>query len=59
MVINNTTDEKYDLMSDMISIIYSFSARLYGKRKGKNKANNIVSVLEKNWYFYLIYSSKV
>jgi len=44
-VVNITDDDKQDLMSDLISIIYSFSARLYGKRKAKRKAN-IKSFLE-------------
>lgn len=36
-VVNVTNDDKHDLMTDLISIIYSFSARLYGKRKAKRK----------------------
>jgi len=36
-VVNFTDDDKQDLMQDLISIIYSFSARLYGKRKAKRK----------------------
>jgi len=38
-IVNVTDDDKQDLMSDLISIIYSFSARLYGKRKAKRKEN--------------------
>lgn len=38
-VVNRTDDDKSDLMNDLISIIYSFSARLYGKRKAKRKQN--------------------
>lgn len=38
-VVNYTDDDRQDLMSDLISIIYSFSARLYGKRKAKRKEN--------------------
>lgn len=44
-VVNKTDDDKYDLMNDLISIIYSFSARLYGKRKAKRK-DNIKKFLE-------------
>ena len=36
-VVNFTDNDKQDLMTDLISIIYSFSARLYGKRKAKRK----------------------
>lgn len=38
IVVNLTDNDKHDLMQDLISIIYSFSARLYGQRKAKNKA---------------------
>jgi len=37
IVVNRTDNGKTDLMEDMISIIYSFSARMYGLRKKKNK----------------------
>ena len=33
VVINTAADGKSDLMQDMISVLYSFSARMYGKRK--------------------------
>lgn len=37
---------KEDLMKDIISIIYSFSARMYGLRRKKNK-EEIIEFLEK------------
>lgn len=40
-VVNNVDNEKQDLLNDFISIIYSFSARLYGIRRGKEKAGKI------------------
>ena len=46
IVINQTNDDKTDLMADMISIIYSFSARMYGLRRKKNK-KDIINFLEK------------
>lgn len=46
IVINNTNDDKEDLMKDLISIIYSFSARMYGLRRKKNK-QEIIEFLEK------------
>lgn len=35
-VINTAEDEKSDLINDLVSVIYSFSARLYGKRRSEN-----------------------
>ena len=46
IVINKTDDDKEDLMKDLISIIYSFSARMYGLRRKKNK-QEIIEFLEK------------
>lgn len=37
IVVNQTDDNTNDLMKDLISIIYSFSARMYGLRRRKNK----------------------
>lgn len=45
MVVNTTDDDKTDLMKDLISVIYSFSARMYGLRRRKNK-EEIVNFLE-------------
>jgi len=45
IVINTAQDEKHDLMEDMISVLYSFSARMYGKRKSSRK--NVENALEK------------
>lgn len=36
-VVNLVSDEKSDLIQDMISVLYSFSARMYGRRKTKRK----------------------
>jgi predicted site-specific integrase-resolvase len=41
IVINQTDDDNNDLMKDLISIIYSFSARMYGLRRRKNKKDII------------------
>lgn len=46
IVINKTNEDKEDLMKDLISIIYSFSARMYGLRRKKNK-QEIIEFLEK------------
>lgn len=45
IVINKTDDDNEDLMKDLISIIYSFSARMYGLRRKKNK-EDIIKFLE-------------
>lgn len=37
LVVNNTDDNKEDLMKDLVSVIYSFSARMYGLRRKKKK----------------------
>jgi predicted site-specific integrase-resolvase len=41
VVINDSNEDKQDLVNDLVSIIYSFSARLYGLRKRKNKEDVI------------------
>ena len=40
-VVNQSDDDKADLIHDFISIIYSFSARLYGLRRGREKAKKL------------------
>ncbi len=47
VVINSVGDDaKADLVSDLVSIIYSFSARIYGLRKAKEKRKEITDKLE-------------
>lgn len=46
-VINEVTDDKEDIMQDFISIITSFSARIYGLRKSKRKTEQIIEQLSK------------
>lgn len=45
-VVNLAQDCKSDLIQDFISIIYSFSTRLYGLRRAKSKSNEIKKCLE-------------
>lgn len=45
-VINWAENGKEDLMQDLISIIYSFSARMYGLRRAKRKTEKIIKELE-------------
>ena len=45
LVVNNTDNDKEDLMKDLISVIYSFSARMYGLRRKKSK-QEIIDFIE-------------
>ena len=46
-IINEVNDSKEDLMQDFVSIITSFCARLYGKRRTKRKTEKIIGELNK------------
>ena len=48
VIVMNESDEnkEQDLMKDLISVITSFCCRLYGLRKGQNKAKKIKQELE-------------
>lgn len=45
-VINCTDDEKQDLIQDFVSVITSFSARIYGQRRSKRKTEQLIKELE-------------
>ncbi len=45
-IVNQVEDKKDDLMTDLVAIITSFSARLYGQRRGKRKTEKIIATLE-------------
>ncbi len=45
IIVNQSDDDKTDLIQDLVSIIYSFSARLYGLRKKKSK-KEIIDFIE-------------
>ncbi len=47
-VVNQAENGTEDLLADLISIIYSFCARLYGQRRAKRKTEKIVVELEKD-----------
>jgi len=47
-IVDETDDNKTDLIQDLVSIIYSFSARLYGLRRAKKKAEKILEVIQNN-----------
>ena len=45
-VVNQTTEDKEDLMQDLVSIITSFCARYYGLRRSKRKTEKIIKELK-------------
>jgi len=47
IIVNKTDDKNIDIMEDLISIIYSFSARIYGNRKAKKIVTETTNTLEK------------
>lgn len=44
--INEAIEEKADLIEDLVSIITSFCARIYGERRTKRKTEKIIEVLK-------------
>lgn len=44
----NTAEDKDDLIQDFISIITSFSARIYGRRRSKRQIERLIKELENN-----------
>jgi putative resolvase len=46
IVINETNSDKQDLMTDFVSIVTSFCARLYGLRRTQRKTEAIIKALE-------------
>jgi len=47
LVMNELQDNKEDLIQDFISIITSFCARIYSRRRTKNQVEKIIKELEK------------
>ena len=47
-VINNQNNDKDDLMQDFVSIITSFTARLYGQRRSRRSTEKLIKELEGN-----------
>ena len=44
-VVNVAENDKEDLIADLVAIVYSFTARLYGQRRAKRKTERIVKEL--------------
>jgi len=47
-VINRAENDTHDLMEDLVAILTSFSARLYGQRRGRKKTQAAIMALEKS-----------
>ena len=47
LLIANEEELKDDLVQDMIEVLTSFCARLYGRRSAKNKAEKALAVINK------------
>lgn len=45
-IVNSQENDEKDLMEDFVSIITSFTARLYGKRRSKRKTEQIIKELQ-------------
>ena len=48
VVINEAEDDKEDLMSDFISVITSFCARVYGLRRNRRRTEKLLDELRKD-----------
>lgn len=46
LVVNEASDLEHDLTSDLIAVVTSFCAKLYGTRKGSRKTEEITKLLE-------------
>ncbi len=45
VIINEVTENEQDLMQDFVSLVTSFCARLYGKRRSKRKTEQLIKEL--------------
>jgi len=45
-VVNLAENDKEDLITDLVAIVYSFTARLYGQRRAKRKTERIAAELQ-------------
>ena len=46
-IVNPSVNDESNLMEDLVSIIYSFSARIYGLRRSTRKTEKIIEILNK------------
>ena len=45
-IVNVAENSSEDLLADLVAIVYSFTARLYGQRRAKRKTKRIVQELQ-------------
>jgi predicted site-specific integrase-resolvase len=45
VVINRVTEDETDLMQDFVSLVTSFTARLYGRRRSKRNTEKLIKEL--------------
>jgi len=48
IVINEVIEDKKDLMQDFVSLVTSFTARLYGRRRSKRQTEQLIEKLKEN-----------
>jgi putative resolvase len=48
IVINHVDDDEHDLMQDFVSLVTSFVARLYGRRRSKRNTEKLIKQLKEN-----------
>jgi len=48
IIINKVDNDEYDLMQDFISLVTSFVARLYGRRRSKRKTEQLIYQLKED-----------
>jgi predicted site-specific integrase-resolvase len=48
IIIVNHSEEQIDLMEDFVSLVTSFSARLYGKRRSRRKTEKLIQALNED-----------
>jgi predicted site-specific integrase-resolvase len=48
IIINNTQEEKEDIIQDFVSIITSYCAKIYGKRRSKRKTEQLIKKLNED-----------
>jgi predicted site-specific integrase-resolvase len=47
-VVNLAEDEREGLLDDLVAVVYSFCARLYGQRRGQHKTERITAELKRD-----------
>lgn len=47
-IINESENDKEDLIQDFVSIITSFCAKIYGQRRSKRKTEKLIQQLKEN-----------